>query len=383
MTSFTISNTCGKARTGKLLTSHGEVLTPVFMPVGTAGSIKGVTPDQVRAAGVQIVLGNTYHLTLRPGEQTVCDLGGLHRMMGWNGPILTDSGGYQVFSLGHLRKIDSQGVIFRSHIDGSEVSLTPQRVIEIQRLLGADIIMQLDECPPHSATKTQISLAVERSAEWAIQCKTAWTAADCRSAAGEAQALFGIQQGGLFEDLRAESAQRLVTLDLPGYAIGGLSVGEGHDGMCAVLDRIDSQFPHDRPRYLMGVGEPKDILAAVARGVDMFDCVLPTRNGRNAQAFTWSGRLRLRNARWATDDRPLHELCTCYTCRNFSRGALRHLFGAGEMLGPTLVSIHNLQFFCELMGCIREAIQEGNLETSAAKWLAEIYPDEELDNGEQ
>ena len=376
MFAFETICTSGKARRGRLTTSHGEVATPVFMPVGTAGSVKGVTPDQLRAAGAAMVLANTYHLMLRPGADTVAALGGVHRMMAWNGPILTDSGGYQVFSLAHMRKIDDEGVVFQSHIDGGRWRLDPQRAIEIQRKLGADVIMQLDECPPGKAERPHVAQAVARSAAWAAACKQEWLAGGQASAQGHFQALFGIQQGGVHVDLRAESASRLVALDLPGYAIGGLSVGEGHQAMCDVLDRLDEQLPADRPRYLMGVGEPRDILAAVTRGVDMFDCVLPTRNGRNAQAFTWRGRVRLRNAQWTADARPLDEACACFACRNYSRGTLRHLFMAREMLGPTLVTIHNLHFFAEFLAAIRQAIEAGTLETRTREWLTWLYREE-------
>jgi queuine tRNA-ribosyltransferase len=414
----------GKARRGRLTTAHGVVETPTFMPVGTAGSVKGITPDQLRSAGAEMILANTYHLMLRPGAETVARLGGVHRVMAWDGPILTDSGGYQVFSLAHLRRIDEEGVTFQSHIDGSQQVLTPRRAVEIQRLLGADVIMQLDECPPAEAAHEHVAEAVRRSGLWARACREAWLAArpsgtsrgapgfaglrrakspaakrgegkmgtgtesgdsmpirsqspfsaeEACSVQGHFQALFGIQQGGVYPDLRARSAAGLVELDLPGYAIGGLSVGEGHQAMCDVLDRIDEQFPADRPRYLMGVGEPRDLLAAVMRGVDMFDCVLPTRNGRNAQAFTWGGRVRLRNAQWAADTSPLDERCGCFTCRNYSRGVLRHLFAAKEMLGPTLVTIHNLRFFASLMSAVREAIAAGELAASARRWMAGIY----------
>ncbi len=374
MFAFHVRHTDGLARLGRLVTPHGEVATPAFMPVGTAGTVKGVTPDQLRAAGVEIILANTYHLMLRPGAGTVAALGGLHRLMGWDGPVLTDSGGYQVFSLAHLRRVNQEGVVFRSHVDGAEVALTPERAVEVQRQLGADIIMQLDECPPADAAKADVAAAVGRSADWAARSADAWRSAGCAVVAGGEQALFGIQQGGVFADLRAESAERIVSLDLPGYAVGGLSVGEGHEAMCAVLDDADRQLPADRPRYLMGVGEPRDIIEAVRRGIDMFDCVLPTRNGRNAQAFTWRGRLRLRNARWAGDARPLEEGCDCYGCRRFSRGTLRHLFMAREMLGPVLVTIHNLRFFARLMATIREAIAAGTLAESAAAWLAAMRP---------
>jgi len=364
--------TDGKARRGRLITPHGEVDTPVFMPVGTAGSVKGVTPDQLRAAGAQMILGNTYHLLLRPGAETVARLGGLHALMAWDGPVLTDSGGYQVFSLAHLRRLDDDGVTFQSHVDGAEVSLTPERAVAVQRLLGADVIMQLDECPPHDATRDQAAEAVRRSAAWARRSREAWQAGG-GGGGGPEQALFGIQQGGGHVDLRAESAAALVALDLPGYAVGGLGLGEGHDGLCRVLDGIDGQFPADRPRYAMGIGEPRDLLAAVARGIDMFDCVLPTRNARNAQAFTWSGRLRLRNARWAEDRRPLDEQCDCYTCRHYARGTLRHLFQAKEMLGPILVTLHNLRFFSSLMAAIRQAVAERRLAERSRQWVEAFY----------
>ncbi len=369
MLKLEIQHRCGKARTGQLVTPHGSVDTPVFMPVGTAGALKGVTADQARAAGSTMLLANTYHLMLRPGEQVVRDLGGLHKMMAWDGPILTDSGGYQVFSLAHLRTIDDDAVTFQSHIDGASVTLSPERAIDIQIALGADVIMQLDECPPGDAPNAQLSHAVERSAVWAGRCLQKWA-----SYGKPRQALFGIQQGGAHLDLRAESAERLVALDLPGYAIGGLAVGEGHEAMLGVLEHIDGQLPADRPRYLMGVGEPRDILAAVAAGVDMFDCVLPTRNGRNGQAFTWAGPVRLRNAKWTADPRPLSDKCDCYCCSNFSRGTLRHLFMAKEMLGPTLVSIHNLRFFAQFMAAIRQAISAHALAQATSSWLADLYP---------
>ena len=368
MISLDLLTTDGLARRGRLHTPHGEVQTPVFMPVGTAGTVKGVTPDHVAAAGAQIVLANTYHLMLRPGAQTVGNLGGLHRMMAWDGPILTDSGGYQVFSLAHLRQLDDDGVTFKSHVDGSDVRLTPESAVDIQRALGADIVMQLDECPPGQADHSHVAAAVERSAAWALRCKNRWLETDTPP-----QALFAIQQGGVHLDLRAESAQRIVELDLPGYAVGGLSVGEGHEPMTRVLDAIDAQFPPDKPRYLMGVGEPRDILASVARGIDMFDCVLPTRNGRNAQAFTFNGRVRLRNARFADDPAPIDAECDCYACQHFSRGVLRHLFMAKEMLGPTLVSIHNLRFFAQLMAAVRASIEAGTFVAESARWLDRIY----------
>jgi queuine tRNA-ribosyltransferase len=363
-----IDKTDGKARTGVLRTGHGQVATPVFMPCGTCGAVKGVTPDQLHDTGTQVVLANAYHLMLRPGAEAVAEMGGLHKMMAWDGPILTDSGGYQVFSLPALRKVSDDGVVFQSHINGDTVNLTPEKCMDVQAKLGADIIMQLDECPPADADKDQVAQAVKRSAEWAGRCKAAWEQAD------KGQALFGIQQGGTFNDLRARSIEALVELDLPGYAVGGLSVGEGHEKMKAVLEHIDEQFPREKPRYLMGVGEPRDIIAAVACGIDMFDCVIPTRNGRNAQAFTWNGRLKLRNAAFAGETNPLDEKCTCYTCRNFSRAVLRHYFQAGEMLAATLVTIHNLAFFSQLMSEIRLAISDGEFETRSRLWMERMYP---------
>ena len=372
--SFELIRTCGKARLGRLLTPHGPARTPAFMPVGTAGSVKGVTPDQLAACGAEIIVGNTYHLMLRPGADVVAQLGGLHALMGWPGPILTDSGGFQVFSLAHLRQIDDEGVVFQSHIDGSQVALTPRRAVEIQHLLSADVMMQLDECPHGQSAYDQVAQAVARSSKWARLCRDAWADLGCRSAIGHPQALFGIQQGGVFADLRDRSARDLVALDLPGYAVGGLSVGEGHEAMKTILDGVDGQFPAHKPRYLMGVGEPRDILAAVARGIDMFDCVLPTRNARNAQAFTWTGRLRLRNACHATDPRPIEDACPCYACRRFSRGAIRHLFGADEMLGPILLTIHNLRFFADFLAAIRQAIAVGDLAARCQAWLPALYP---------
>ncbi len=374
MLGFDVQATDGAARRGELTTDHGTVQTPVFMPVGTCGTVKGVTPDHVGQAGSQIVLGNTYHLMLRPGAETVADLGGLHAMMAWPGPILTDSGGFQVFSLPDLRKVSDRSVTFQSHIDGSTVELSPERAVQIQRLLGSDILMQLDECPPGQAEKSHVAQATRRSADWAARCAAAWHTAGCKAHQGHAQALFGIQQGGVHLDLRAESARQLAELDLPGYAVGGLSVGEGHEAMCRVLEPLDDQLPRHKPRYLMGVGEPRDILAAVAAGVDMFDCVMPTRNGRNAQAFTDAGRIKLRNAAHTADPRPIENHCDCYACQNFSRGTIRHLFMAREMLGPTLVSIHNLRWFARFMRAIREAIQAGTFAAFSRDRLAALYP---------
>ena len=375
MFEFHVTATDGNARTGVLRTAHGQVATPVFMPCGTCGTVKGVTPDQLREAGVQIVLANAYHLMLRPGADAVAKIGGLHKMMAWDGPILTDSGGYQVFSLPALRKVSDDSVVFQSHINGDTVELTPEACMGVQFKLGADIVMQLDECPPADAPKRQVAEAVRRSAEWAGRCKAAWE----RREMPRRQNLFGIQQGGIFADLRLRSAEALVELDLPGYAVGGLSVGEAREKMKAVLEHIDEQFPREKPRYLMGVGEPRDIIAAVACGIDMFDCVLPTRNGRNAQAFTWSGRVKLRNAAFVGDTRPLDEECTCYACRNFSRAVLRHYFQAGEMLAATLVTIHNLTFFSQLMSEIRLAIADGKLAARSRRWIERMYPSNGVD----
>jgi len=374
MLKFTIHKTSGRARTGTLQTPHGSVRTPVFMPVGTVGTVKGVTPDQLRDCGVQMVLANSYHLMLRPGADVVEGLGGLHRFMAWDGPILTDSGGYQVFSLAAMRTISPEGVTFQSHIDGATARLTPESCIEIQSKLGADVIMQLDECPPGQADYGAVACAVDHSADWAARCARAWR--DRQQAQGQDQALFGIQQGGVHLDLRAVSARRIVELDLPGYAVGGLSVGEGHERMLEVLEHVDGQLPREKPRYLMGVGEPRDMLAAVARGVDMFDCVMPTRNGRNAQAFTWNGRMKLRNACHTRDGRPIDEHCPCYACRHYSRAALRHYFMAQEMLGPTLLTIHNLAFFAQFMNAIAQAIAEDALAQRSAGWLEQMYNQE-------
>ncbi|MFP4106239.1 MAG: tRNA guanosine(34) transglycosylase Tgt [Phycisphaerae bacterium] len=374
MFEFEVHKCSGPARTGEFTTAHGPVQTPVFMPVGTCGSVKGVTPEQVRDCGSQIILGNTYHLMLRPGAETVAELGGLHKLMAWDRPILTDSGGFQVFSLSGLRRIDDESVVFKSHIDGSEFELSPEGAVDIQHKLGSDIMMQLDECPHGKAERQTVRDAVLRSAAWAGRARARWDELDRLTAQNHPQALFGIQQGGVHEDLRAESIQRLVELDLPGYAIGGLSVGEGHEAMCGVLDHTDAQFPPDKPRYLMGVGEPRDILAAVLRGVDMFDCVIPTRNGRNAQVFTWNGKMKLRNACHTADPEPIDPNCSCYTCRKYSRGTLRHLFMAREMLGPTLLTIHNLHFFADFMQAIRRAIDADELADKSAQWLSSLYP---------
>ena len=340
------------ARLGKVHTPHGTFDTPAFMPVGTQGSIKGVLPDEVERTGAQIVLANTYHLMLRPGEKTVAQLGGLHKFMGWAHPILTDSGGFQIFSLADLSEISDAGVKFKSHIDGSEVFLDAGRSISVQNDLGADIIMAFDQCPPAEASPQAHRQAVDRTVRWAGQC----VAAHARP--GE-QGLFGIIQGGVDLALRRECLAALSDMDFAGYAIGGLAVGEGFEPMNTVLKEIGPAMPEYKPRYLMGVGYPRDIAAAVASGVDMFDCVLPTRNGRNAYAFTASGPLRLRNSVFARDSSPIEPGCDCYCCGNFTRGAIRHFFFAGEMLGPVLVSVHNIRFYQRLMADIRRWIGEG------------------------
>ncbi len=344
-----------EARLGRMVTPHGVVETPVFMPVGTAGTIKGVTPRDVEEAGVQMLLANTYHLRLRPGAEVVAKLGGLHRLMCWNRPILTDSGGFQVFSLAELNEIGDDGVVFKSHVDGSLVRLNPEIAIDIQQKLGADVVMAFDQCPPIPCPRQEVEAAVERTLRWALRCREAHRRED--------QWLFGIVQGGLHQDLRLHCAERLAEIGFDGYAIGGLSVGETHSEMVDILAAVTPRLPADRPRYLMGVGMPRDILEAVATGVDMFDCVLPTRNGRNAYAFTAAGHLRLRNACHALCDEPLEPGCDCYACRHFSRGYIRHLFLANEMLGPILASIHNLRFFQRFTGRIRDLIREGKMGT--------------------
>ncbi|CAN5521692.1 tRNA guanosine(34) transglycosylase Tgt [soil metagenome] len=346
------------ARLGRVTTLHGSFDTPAFMPVGTQGTVKGLLPDLVAATGAQIILGNMYHLMLRPGESVVAELGDLHRFMGWPGPILTDSGGFQVFSLADVNKIDDAGVTFKSHIDGSMVHLDPRRSMQVQNALGADIIMAFDECPDPNLPREYQETAVRRTLAWAEQC----IAAHARPAE---QSLFGIVQGGTDESLRQLCARELVAMNFPGYAIGGLAVGEGFEAMLKVLDLAAPLLPCDKPRYLMGVGYPRDIVAAVRRGLDMFDCTLPTRNGRNAYAFTAQRAIRIRNARFARDIGPIEPGCDCYACQTFTRGAIRHFFFAGEMLGPVLVSAHNIRFYQRLMADIRMAIGAGRFEEFA------------------
>ena len=339
-----------RARAGILHTPHGELHTPVFAPVGTQATVKAVTPRDLREVGATLVLANAYHLYLRPGAERVAQLGGLHAFMGWSGPLLTDSGGYQVFSLEGLRDVDDDGVTFKSHLDGSLHRFTPEKVMEIEQLLGADIAMAFDECPP-PLDRARVETALVRTHRWAERCQRAHTRPD--------QALFGIVQGGAYADLRAESARFLTSLDFPGYGIGGLSVGETRAERGAILEVMDDTLPRDRPRYLMGVGDPADFFEAVARGVDIFDCVLPTRLARHGAVFTSHGRVNLHNARLAGETAPIEPGCECYACRNFSLAYIRHLFKAGEILGLHLATVHNLHFLLALMGEIRRAICAG------------------------
>ncbi|ARE39280.1 tRNA-guanine transglycosylase [Rhodovulum sp. P5] len=350
--SFTLDQTDGKARTGVIHTPRGEIRTPAFMPVGTAATVKAMMPESVAATGADILLGNTYHLMLRPGAERIDRLGGLHRFMNWDKPILTDSGGFQVMSLAELRKLTEEGVTFRSHIDGSRHMLSPESSMEIQRLLGSDIVMAFDECTPFPADEVTARASMELSMRWAARSREAF---------GDrpGHALFGIQQGSVFRDQRAESAERLTGIGFDGYAIGGLAVGEGQETMFEVLDYAPDMLPVDRPRYLMGVGKPDDIVGAVARGVDMMDCVLPSRSGRTGQAFTRRGVVNIKNARHADDPRPLDEACACPACRSYSRAYLHHVFRAGEIISSMLLTWHNLHYYQELMAGLRAAIVDG------------------------
>lgn len=358
---FEISAQDGRARAGVFRTPHGDFLTPVFAPVGTQGTVKAITPLQLEQLGASLILANTYHLYLRPGDELVAQMGGLHAFMNWNYPILTDSGGFQIFSLAATRRIDEDGVTFKSHIDGSTHRLTPEKSIAIQENLGADIIMAFDECaPPYDREYNQ--RALRRTHAWAERCLKAKTRQD--------QALFGIVQGGVFEDLREQSASFIASLGFPGHAIGGLSVGETKSEMHRTLELVDQILPQDKPRYLMGVGAPEDLVQGVLRGVDMFDCVLPTRLARHNAAIARNGRLNLMNAGYARDPNPIDAGCSCYTCRSFSRAYLRHLILAREMLAATLISIHNLHTLLQLMRDIRQAIMEKRLEQFASAFLA-------------
>lgn len=351
--SFDLQTIDGKARTGVVSTPRGEIRTPAFMPVGTAATVKAMLPGSVRETGADILLGNTYHLMLRPTAERIDRLGGLHKFMNWDRPILTDSGGFQVMSLAALRKLTEKGVTFKSHIDGSKHELTPERSMEIQRLLGSDIVMCFDECPALPADKVAIADSMRLSMRWADRSKTAF---------GDrpGHALFGIQQGGLEKDLRDESAEALRDIGFDGYAVGGLAVGEGQEAMLSCLDYAPDQLPKDKPRYLMGVGKPDDIVGAVARGIDMMDCVLPSRSGRTGQVFTHRGVVNIKNARHADDPRPLDENCNCPTCRGYSRAYLHHVFRSQEIISSMLLTWHNLYYYQELMADMRAAIEQGN-----------------------
>src|SRR5687767_10080175 len=359
---FSISASEGAARTGTITLERGVVRTPAFMPLGTAGTVKAMKPDDVAASGADIILGNTYHLMLRPGAERVARLGGLHKFMAWERPILTDSGGYQVMSLAELSKVSEEGVAFKSHLDGSRHMLTPERSIEIQRLLGSDIVMAFDQLVPAAAPPDAQSAAMERSMRWAKRSRDAFDAGGEHS---QGAALFGIQQGALDEGLRRASAEALTGIGFDGYAVGGLAVGEGQEAMLRCLDFAPGQLPADRPRYLMGVGKPDDIVGAVERGIDMFDCVLPTRSGRTGQAFTRDGPINIRNARFAEDQAPIDAACACPTCATWSRAYLHHLVRAGEMLGAMLMTEHNIWFYETLMADLRAAIAGGTLKAYA------------------
>lgn len=364
--SFSIGARDGAARTGVIAMDRGEVRTPAFMPVGTAATVKAMRPEEVRASGADIILGNTYHLMLRPGAERVAKLGGLHRFMGWKRPILTDSGGYQVMSLSQLTKTSEEGVRFKSHLDGSTHMLTPERSIEVQRLLGSDIVMAFDQLVPTTSSVEQQREAMERSMRWAKRSRDEFDSGGEHAARA---AIFGIQQGALDERLRRASAEALIEIGFDGYAVGGLAVGEGQEAMLGCLDFAVGMLPPDKPRYLMGVGKPDDIIEAVVRGIDMFDCVLPTRSGRTGQAFTADGPLNLRNARFAEDEEPIEPGCPCPACSQFSRAYVHHLVRSGEILGAMLMTQHNLWFYQRLMQTLRDAIAEQRLQGFASEYL--------------
>jgi queuine tRNA-ribosyltransferase len=374
---LSIEATDGAARTGVLTTSNGDIRTPAFMPVGTAATVKAMTPEAVAETGADILLGNTYHLMLRPGPERIAALGGLHKFMNWQKPILTDSGGFQVMSLSGLRKITDQSVTFRSHVDGTKFDLSPERAVEIQNLLGSDIVMVLDECTPFPASEQEAADSMRRSMDWAARCKAVWTSASSISGSQSpsGRGLFGIVQGGVYPDLRRESVKALTAIGFDGYAIGGLAVGEGQSAMFDVTQATAEALPANAPRYLMGVGKPDDIVGAVLRGVDMFDCVLPTRSGRNGQAFTRSGTVNLRNARHKDDPSPLDGECTCPACQNYARAYLHHLVKSKEILAATLVTWHNLTFYQDMMAGIRAAILAGGLQAWADGFLAQYAGD--------
>ena len=365
---FTLTHTNGGARRGILTTAHGVIETPAFMPVGTQGAVKALTPQHLDEIGASIILGNTYHLMLRPGDQLIARRGGLHKFIGWNKPILTDSGGYQVFSLAHRRQIEENGVEFRSHLDGRSHLLTPESAVDIQANLGSDIAMVLDECPALPSTANVIDKSLEMTARWARRCRDRFLELKMipgplgGSVSTQDRAQFGIVQGGTFPDLRAKSAQLTISIGFEGYAIGGVSVGEPNEAIYQTVEATVPWLPANQPRYLMGVGTPIDLIENVARGIDMFDCVMPTRNARNGQLFTSEGPLNIKNAQFAEDDGPVDPACACYTCRNFSRAYLRHLYIAGEMTGGTLNTLHNLSFYLDSMRRIREAIAFGRFE---------------------
>jgi len=370
MLKFELLKTEGRARRGTLTLNHGVVQTPIFMPVGTYGTVKGVMPRSLEEMGAQIILGNTFHLWMRPGLDIMKQFGGLHQFESWNKPILTDSGGFQVWSLGEMRKISEEGVKFASPVNGDKLFLTPEISMQIQTVLNSDIVMQFDECTPyetkgHITTELEARKSMEMSLRWAKRCQDEFARLQ------NPNALFGIVQGGMFEKLRDESLAGLAALDLPGYAIGGLSVGEPKDDMQRVLAHIGHQLPAHKPRYLMGVGTPEDLVEGVSQGIDMFDCVMPTRNARNGHLFTRFGDLRLRNARYKTDARPVDETCGCYTCKTFSRAYLHHLDRCGEMLGPMLTSIHNLHYYLNLMQEVREALDAGTFEAFRLQFAAD------------
>jgi len=363
MFSFTLQKTCGKARAGIIKTEHGDILTPVFMPVGTLGTVKAMSPKELEEVQAQIILGNTYHLYMRPGHNLIQKAGGLHQFISWNHPILTDSGGFQVMSLASLRKISKEGVKFQSHIDGSAHIFTPEKVIEIQEALGADIIMSFDECPPYPSTRQYVEKSLATTLNWAERGKKAFTNQ-------EHQALFGIVQGGIYEDLREKSALELMAMDFSGYGIGGLAVGEEKEELIRITSFLNDILPIDKPRYLMGVGTPADLLNNIDRGVDMFDCVMPTRNARKGSIFTRYGKMIIKAARYKDDFKPIDPLCGCYTCTHFSRAYIRHLITMNEILGMRLTTIHSLWFYQELMQLARIAIQEDRWEA----FLAEMLP---------
>jgi queuine tRNA-ribosyltransferase len=365
--SFAVKARDGAARTGTITTPRGVIRTPAFMPVGTGATVKAMFPEDVAASGADIILANTYHLMLRPGAERIARLGGLHQFMHWEKPILTDSGGYQVMSLAKLRRIDEAGVTFQSHIDGATVALTPERAIEVQCLLGADIQMVLDECTPYPATRDEAKTSLDLSLRWAERCKAAFAA---RAEAG--QALFGIVQGSVYLDLRKASARALIETGFDGYAVGGLAVGEGQAAMLDMVEATTAVLPDDRPRYLMGVGTPEDLMASVARGIDMFDCVMPTRSGRHCQAFTWSGRLNLRNARYAEDPTSLDPESACPAAQ-YERAYLHHLVRSNEALGAMLLTYANVQFYQELMARAREAIEQGSFASFAEEVTRRRY----------